>query len=558
MQADLDETIGFLASVPLLSSLEENELSKLAAVVTKLDLQAGEKLFASGDPTDGLYFLASGKIQLITNEKNEEVGKSEVLLSGDWAGEESLRAEAVRKSIASALTDCTVYFLGNHQVQEFLLDNPSFRETYKVIYTSRKMAERLPLSWLQKDERIFLMTRKHPVFLLLNILWPILTFGIVMALLVIFGQAWAALASVLLTAAFTLCGLWLAWNINNWANDFYVITNRRLVWVERVSGFYDSRQEAPLGTLLSVGIQTTISGSIFKYSDISLRTYVGNIRFNRIGNAPIVAKLIEVYWKRSKTLNTEEETDAMRAALRRKLGNAAELPASEILIEENPNALSQKQPAEMNFFQWLFHDFLRIRIEDGDIITYRRHWLVLLKRLILPLLGLVVALIFLIGTVTWNFTSIPYKIGVAIGFVLTVAMLYWLVYRYIDWRDDMFQLTPSQVIDIDRKPFGRESRRTAPLENILSIEYERRGIFPMLFNYGTVYITVGNTQLTFNDVSHPADVQQQIFTRMGVHAEELRQREIAEERECMAEWLKVYRDESQSQDTTKQLRTPPL
>jgi len=43
-----------------------------------------------------------------------------------------------------------------------------------------------------------------------------------------------------------------------------------------------------------------------------------------------------------------------------------------------------------------------------------------------------------------------------------------------------------------------------------------------------------------------------------VHAEELRQREIAEERERMAEWLKVYRDESQSQDTTKQLRTPPL
>jgi len=35
MQADLDETIGFLASVPLLSSLEENELTKLAAAVTK-------------------------------------------------------------------------------------------------------------------------------------------------------------------------------------------------------------------------------------------------------------------------------------------------------------------------------------------------------------------------------------------------------------------------------------------------------------------------------------------------------------------------------------------
>jgi hypothetical protein len=172
--------------------------------------------------------------------------------------------------------------------------------------------------------------------------------------------------------------------------------------------------------------------------------------------------------------------------------------------------------------------------------------------------GLVVSLLFLIGKLTWNLTGIPYQLGVLLGFVLTVTMLCWLVYRYIDWRDDIFQLSPSQVIDIDRKPFGRESRRTAPLENILSIEYERRGIFPMLCNYGTVYITVGNTQLTFNDIAPPAEVQQQIFTQMGAHAEEMHQREIIEERKRMAEWLKIYHDESQSQDTTKQLRTPPL
>jgi len=109
---------------------------------------------------------------------------------------------------------------------------------------------------------------------------------------------------------------------------------------------------------------------------------------------------------------------------------------------------------------------------------------------LLPLIGLIISLTFLIGMVTWNFTDIPYQLGVMMGFLLTVFMLCWLIYRYIDWRDDVFQLTPTQVIDIDRKPFGRLSRRSAPLENILSIEYERKGIFQMLFNFGTVYITV--------------------------------------------------------------------
>jgi len=513
MSEQTELILTLLHEVPLFSGLNVEELERLGEEFVMVELPKDEILFQAQEATDGLFVIDSGQVALLGADGKQ----TEILKHADVIGTEALNYLPAREKTAMALTDAQVFFLPNKQIQALYASVPAFKETVSVLFNSARLAAYIPMAWLEPGEKIYMMARKHPVFLLFRSIPPIFVFAALWFLMMFLSSQSAFWSLAGLVAGFLFCLLWLVWNINNWANDFYLIT-------ERVSGFYDSRQEAPLVTLLSVGIQTTISGSIFKYSDISLRTYVGNIRFNRIGNAPIVAKLIEVYWKRSKTLNTEEETDAMRTALRRKLGNAAELPASEILIEENPNALSQKQAAEMNFFQWLFHDFLRIRIEDGDIITYRRHWLVLLKRLILPLLGLVVALIFLIGTVTWNFTSIPYKIGVAIGFVLTVAMLYWLVYRYIDWRDDMFQLTPSQVIDIDRKPFGRESRRTAPLENILSIEYERRGIFPMLFNYGTVYITVGNTQLTFNDVSHPADVQQQIFTRMGVHAEELRQR----------------------------------
>ena len=144
--------------------------------------------------------------------------------------------------------------------------------------------------------------------------------------------------------------------------------------------------------------------------------------------------------------------------------------------------------------------------------------------------------------------------------VLTVCLLL-LLYQYADWRNDVFQLTPSQIIDLDRKPFGRESRRTAPLENILSIEFERRGIFAMLFNFGTVYISVGNTQLTFNDVYQPSRVQQDIFAKIGNHAKErdLHQKTLDQER--IAQWFKVYQDETadliSSQDPTLPLKPPP-
>lgn len=554
MPKDLVEVEALLGTIPLLSALDEEELLSLAGEFSSLALKAGQSLYSIGDPTDGLYLLGRGKMQCL---HAEEPHKAEVLTSGEWVGEESLQGNPQRQCTARAISDSTLLFFDNQQVKELLLEHPTIHETYKVLLKSRKMAERIPLAWLQPDERIFLMTRKHPLFLLLKVLLPILTFGAVMLLLVFLAQQWAGIAAVVLTGAFTLCGLWLAWNINNWANDFYIITNKRLVWVEHVSGLYDSRQEAPLGTLLSVGIQTTMAGAIFGYADIVVRTYVGNIRFTRVGDAPIIGKLIESYWKKSKIGDREEEAETMRTALRRKLGEEGQAPAEEKLLIEPMLEAEQAQPVEKNFFQWLFQDFLRIHVEDEHVITYRKHWLVLLRMSLLPLIGLIISLTFLIGIVTWNFSDIPYQLGVMMGFLLTVFMLCWLIYRYIDWRDDVFQLTSTHVIDIDRKPFGWESRRTAPLDNILSIEYERRGIFQMLFNFGTVYITVGNTQLTFNEVYRPSDVQQKIFARMGAHAEELRQREIDEERERMTEWFKVYREESQSQDTTKQLRTPP-
>ncbi len=158
---------------------------------------------------------------------------------------------------------------------------------------------------------------------------------------------------------------------------------------------------------------------------------------------------------------------------------------------------------------------------------------------------MVLSIIFVVAIITHNLTQVDYTMGLVAGYFLVFVAAGALVYQYVDWRNDLFQLTANQVIDLDRKPFGRESRRSAPLENILSIEYERRGLIPMLFNYGTVYITIGNSQLTFNDVYQPSVVQQDIFTRMGQHAQERDERNTMQERERVAQWFKVFQEEAE-------------
>jgi len=96
----------------------------------------------------------------------------------------------------------------------------------------------------------------------------------------------------------------------------------------------------------------------------------------------------------------------------------------------------------------------------------------------------------------------------------------------------------------------------------LSIEYQRKGFWGFLFNFGTVYISVGNMKLTFDFVYNPSEVQQDIFYRMGERLESVRQFEIDSERERASEWIAAYHkrirsiepqegDQSENEETTR-------
>jgi hypothetical protein len=145
-----------------------------------------------------------------------------------------------------------------------------------------------------------------------------------------------------------------------------------------------------------------------------------------------------------------------------------------------------------------------------------------------------------VGFVGGLLDFIPINPAMALIAMILLSCFVWMTYQYADWRNDLFKITHDQIIDIDRKPLGKVRLRAAPLENVLSIEYERLGFWGFLFNFGTVYISVGNTRLTFDHVYQPSEVQQDIFYRMGERLETMRQFEIDAERERISEWIASY------------------
>ena len=194
-----------------------------------------------------------------------------------------------------------------------------------------------------------------------------------------------------------------------------------------------------------------------------------------------------------------------------------------------------------------------MRLEEGAVITYRKHWFVLIQQVFFPSIALL-GLLGLTGARLYRLAVSP-----DLAFVQTLAdgtrgldtvavslpllmipVLGWWIYQYIDWKNDIFRVTADQILDIDRKPFGTEERRAAPLDNILSTRYERLGFLGYILNFGTVYIDVGSAHFAFEDVLDPAGVQSDLDSRRLSRISFKKAAELESERNRMADWMAAY------------------
>ncbi len=87
---------------------------------------------------------------------------------------------------------------------------------------------------------------------------------------------------------------WILWVIEDWANDYFVLTDRRIISWDRVLLLYENRQEAPLDEVLSV---VTRTGNFFArrlyYGDVIACTYTGTIFMGRLPNPEQLTSMIE-------------------------------------------------------------------------------------------------------------------------------------------------------------------------------------------------------------------------------------------------------------------------
>ncbi len=542
------ERIEFLRRIHLFYQLEDDHFDSVAGAACERIVHPGEIIIRQGETGEMFFMIYSGSVQV--TRKDPHGGEAQrKLVAGDYFGEDSLLLHHRQNATVSAVEESVLLGLSQADFNQLIKKIPQLKANLAVSITSRRLARSMHFKWLREEagEVIYFLARKHPV-----LLFRVLTLPVILGMAGIMGILVGLLANipVLLWASVALLGFMISlgiWNGVDWGNDYYIVTNQRVVWLEKVVGIYDSRQEAPLSAIQRINVQTELLGRQLDYGTLVVRTIVGSTLTLRNVNHPYqAAALIEEHWKRSKLASRRMEESAMRKALHERLmpDPAERVPVAEPSLFQ-PVDPETKSPIETHRG---IANFFRVRFEDLSTITYRKHWVVLLEKIWLPSLFLMALFAGLVLIIHSALTSVPVffkNSGVeallAVWLLLVAVVLAWWYYQYLDWSNDIFQVTPDQILDINKKPLGQVTSDIASLDNILHLEYERRGILPVLFNYGNVYITIGGGKdMTFEDLYNPSAVQDDIERRRLERITKREQVAIDADRERMADWFAAY------------------
>lgn len=538
---DTSARVAFLKQSHLFRGVNDKDLAAVAEIMQENVYAQGETIFTEGTPADSFYMIYRGRVRLSRRQKDKNVHVA-TLYPGDYFGERGLLKAGIRNATAISDESGTLLLvLYRSEFKKLLSRMPTLWDNFDLMMDSRQLASELNFPWLSENEVIYFLARKHPIVLWRLLVWPALGLLLASGVLVV-GLSLGPLPSGL-PIHLILSGIggfllvmalaWGFWLYLDWSNDFYIVTNQRVIYLEKVIGLYDNRQEAPMSTILSVNTEADYWGRRFlDYGTVIVRTFVGQIRMTYVRHPLQAAAMIEEYWNRTKQVSRQIDEEIIKNSIRAKLGvPRRDLPPPPPM----PKPIPAVKPAPVK--SW-WDKVFPLRQEDGGTVTYHKHWIVLFLHTIPEILLLLAALSGLIVT-PFLFSPTPLWLIFILFTVLIALALRWF-YKYEDWKNDLYQVTPDQIIDIYRKPFGTEDRKAAPLDGILSTEYRRNGLIEILFNYGTVYISVGGTNFDFEDVADPPAVQQDIVRRLQVRLAKKKEADTAAERERMAEWLAYY------------------
>ncbi len=541
MLVEISGVAAFLRQNPLFRRLSEEEIALLAENASQNLYPKGQIIYELGSDAGIYYQVYNGKVQL-TRVVDGEIEYQAVLVEGDGFGEEALGVTPLRQTTATAAEDVIVLGYDADTLRYLQREISALGQVFERMQASFRLLWTAPIGWRQPTETIYFISRRHWFFLFMR-MFPPAGFFLAAGLSAAIGfSLMPGVVTPLLIGGLLLsvAALWGIWSYIDWTNDYYIITDRRVIYLEHIILLYDSRAEAPLDAILAVSNRTGLLGRLLGFGTVTVKSYTGVVRFEQIPDPQEVQLYIQTQLLRARERKAFEDRSNIDATISQRLNPSPPAPPSPASNANQTDETEADEEYHPGILQTLLARLFHMRLEDKGVITYRKHWFMLLLHIWAPTLCILALFVVLILRIMNKFTFLSVLGTLALVMLVGFLVSLWWLYVYVDWRNDIYVVTADEIIDVYKKPLGTETRKAAPVKNILSIEYRRLGFIGYLLNFGTVFIKVGETTFDFDYVYNPSEVQREVFQKLNEfkYREKLAQNQAEARR--MADWIEGY------------------
>ncbi len=550
----MDDLAERLHDIELFSQLKLRALRRVARLFEPIVFDRDDYLTHQGEPGDRFFLLTHGRATVWHTDSNGMDRQVRLLQPGDHFGVTSLFLEAPRDVTVRVERGARLLALERAKLTEYGQDFPADLEALVLPAEIERRLKARRFDWMTLDETTeFYATKTYWALLGSQLLPAVVILALVAAAVALRNVPTLALVlgglGVLGGGAFALLR-WL-----DWRNDYYVITNKRIFHREsRLPSLQVTVDQAPLHQIQNVTmLKPNPFAKVLGFGSLEVQTAgrSGSILFRDLDNPEHCQQVIYDLLERARSLARASERDVIRQVISQQLQGPPDAAAppvapvphkSETADPDDDTAGLEQIPSPLASWAARLASFLpHFRQERGQTVIWHKHPFVLIKATALPAIVLVVTIGVGAGWAALGGSS--FSTVVLVLFVVWCLSLTWLLWMYEDWRNDLFQMSGSHLIDIDRLPLGfRERRRQAALEQVQNINVDIPNIWARLFNYGNVVIeTAGATgDLTFEWVMNPRAVQAEISARIDAVRTRQREAEATHRRDEMAHWFAVY------------------
>ncbi len=520
----------------------ELELYRLAPIVHTTEYGVGDHVFMQGQPSNRLWYVLEGQVRLTRIDREGITHFLRDVEPGESFGATGLLIGDFHDVTAEALTPVQMLYLEREEFLSIYQERPRLRRRLNIDDSQLKLRHTSRLNWMRDDEWIIFLGRRHWFYLFRRIATPLLLWVLLTVAIVMLGPSPEVDALLITLASLPALGF-IGWETIDWRDDRFVVTTQRVVHVERNGPFRETFEESPLDNIQDIHeVRPSITSNLLNFGDLVLQTAGETVQID-MGGIPGPSRVRELIFReieRNRARQLLQSRGQIREALERRL--RLEPPLPWLPIEGETIQGASVLALTVSWLHDLFFPPSWTMSADGQTIFWRRYWLPGLVRyffLYLLWLAITVAGILIIPTLDPELQNLALALWL-LAEVINFGVILWLVE---DWRNDYFEITPTRLVLVYRKPFLlSESRRETTLDKIQNISFDKPTIFARLFDYGHVMIETAGAMGHFDLqwLRHPDKAQAEISKRQRELMERRRSLEAQQRREELLSWFATY------------------